>query len=86
MKVSLSTSKYLMDEFPNASKKVKNTVKKLVPRELPNCIGTVGEMYGVTDSGRIKFFAEDLAQMAKMSIKERLDFKERLIDSGRYYK
>ena len=29
MKVSLSTSKYLMDEFPNASKKVKNTVKKI---------------------------------------------------------
>lgn len=86
MKVSLSTSKYLMNEFPNASKKVKNAVKKLVPRELPNCIGAVGEMYGVTDSGRIKFFAEDLAQMAKMSVKERLDFKERLIDSGRYYR
>ena len=86
MKVSLSTSKYFMNEFPNASKKVKNTVKKLFPRELPNCIGAIGEMYGVKDSGRIKFFAEDLAQMAKMSVKERLDFKERLIDSGRYYR
>ena len=86
MKVSLSTSKYLMNEFSNASKKVKYAVKNLATRELPNCIGAVDEMYGVVDSGRIKFFAEDLAQMAKMSVKERLDFKERLIDSGRYYK
>lgn len=59
---------------------------KITPRKLPNCIGAVDEMYGVVDSGRIKFFAEDLAQMAKMSVKERLDFKERLINSGRYYK
>lgn len=44
------------------------------------------KMYGVTDSGRIIFFAEDLAQIAKMLVKERLDFKERLIDSGRYYR
>ena len=85
MKVSLSTSKYLINEFPNASKKVKNAVKKLVPRELPNCIGAVDEMYGVVDSGRIKFFAEDLAQMADMSVKERLDFKKKLIEAGRYY-
>ena len=65
---------------------VKIVKEKLIPRRLPNCIGAVDEMYGVVDSGRIKFFAEDLAQMAKMSVKERLDFKERLIDSGRYYK
>lgn len=86
MKVSLLTSKHLMNEFSNASKKVEYAVKNLTTRELPNCIGAVDEMYGVVDSGRIKFFAEDLAQMAKMSVKERLDFKERLIGSGRYYK
>ena len=76
MKVSLSTSKYLMNEFPNASKKVKNTVKKLVPRELPNGIGATGEDYGAKwivsqeQKDKIRKFWEQVPQALKDAIKQ----------------
>ena len=86
MKISLSTSNKLVNDFPKASKEVKKVVTKLVSRELPNCIGAVDEIYGTVNSGRIKYYAEDLAQMAKMSIKERIEYKGKLIEEGRYYR
>ena len=46
MKISLSTSNKLVNDFPKASKEVKKVVTKLVSRELPNCIGAVDECYG----------------------------------------
>lgn len=76
MKVSLSTSKYLMNDFPNASKKVKNTVKKLVPRVLPNCIGAAGKDYGTKgivsqeQKDKIRKFWEQVPQALKDAIKQ----------------
>ncbi len=76
MKVSLSTSKYLMNEFTDASKKVKNTVKELVSRELPNCIGAVGEDYGAKwivsqeQKDKIRKFWEQVPQALKDAIKQ----------------
>lgn len=85
MKISLSTSNKLVNDFPKASKEVKKVVTKLVSRELPNCIGAVDEMYGVVLVGRSKFYPEDLKKMEGMTIKERLAYKKKLLLEGKVY-
>ena len=85
MKISLLTSNKLVNNFPKASKEVKKVVTKLVSRELPNCIGAVDEIYGTVNSGRSKFYPEDLKKMEGMTIKERLAYKKKLLLEGKVY-
>lgn len=83
--VPVTANTTIINETKKGIATIAQKAGKITPRKLPNCIGAVDEMYGVTGSGHVKFFAEDLAQMADMSVKERLDFKKKLIEAGRYY-
>lgn len=74
------------NKIKNSSEILAKKTNKIVSRDLPNCIGAVDEIYGTVNSGRIKYYAEDLAQMDKMSIKERIEYKGKLIEEGRYYR
>lgn len=76
MKVSLSTSKRLMNEFPNASNNVKYEVKKMVTRDIPNYIGVADEDYGAKwivsqeQKDKIRKFWEQVPQALKDAIKQ----------------
>ena len=64
----------------------KSSIKlKITPRNLPNSIGAVDEMYGVVLVGRSKFYPEDLKKMEGMTIKERLAYKKKLLLEGKVY-
>ena len=82
--VNVKTS--VVNKVKNSSETLAKKTNKIISRDLPNCIGAVDEIYGTVNSGRIKYYAEDLAQMAKMSIKERIEYKGKLIEEGRYYR
>lgn len=73
----------------NKAKKEITTIaqrtSKIIPRELPNCIGATDEAYGIVLVGRSKFYPEDLKKMEGMSIKERLEYKKNLLLEGRVY-
>ena len=82
--VNVKTS--VVNKVKYSSKTLSKKTNKIISRDLPNCIGAVDEIYGPVNSGRIKYYAEDLAQIAKMLIKERIEYKGKLIEEGRYYR
>lgn len=57
--------------------------KKIKERDLPNCISAPSDYQNVT-WGKIKYFPEDIQKMKNMTDKECIDYKEKLIDSGRF--
>ena len=54
------------------------------PRKLPNYISDVNEDFFYTDYKRLEFSLEDELKMAKMNSIERMDYKSKLIDEGKY--
>ena len=55
-------------------------------RDLPNCVSGPDEDYDYIDDGYLEFYPEDIEKMSKMTVKERLNYKEKLIDEGKYIK
>jgi len=55
-------------------------------RDLPNCVSGPDEDYDYIDAGYVEFYPEDVEKMSKMTVKERLNYKEKLIDEGKYIK
>ena len=84
--IPVNVKSSVVNKVKNSSETLAKKTNKIVSRDLPNCIGAVDEIYGTVNSGRIKYYPEDLAQMAKMSIKERIEYKGKLIEEGRYYR
>ena len=56
------------------------------PRELPNCVSGPDEDYSFKDAGYLKFYPEDEEKMKNMTPRERIDYKDVLIQQGKYIK
>ena len=72
------------DVFENRNKYIVFDGKKIRERDLPNCVTGPSDIEGVTWS-KIKFYPEDEAILKNMKdAGERIEYKSKLIDEGKY--
>ena len=72
------------DVFENRNKYIVFDGKNIRERDLPNCVTGPSDIEGVTWS-KIKFYPEDEAILKNMKdAGERIEYKSKLIDEGKY--
>ena len=72
------------DVFENRDRYIIFDGKRIRERDLPNCVTGPSDIEGVTWS-KIKFYPEDEAILKTMKdARERIEYKSKLIDEGKY--